>query len=227
MLEEFCRPSIFDRCKEYVINPPLVQLKGKPLGEGKFTDFFIWSDKFTVYENGIAKKLIRQTKYSPLRLAVGLFSRNGAYLCDCMVNNEFFGNWEEAMRHYGTFNAMFEGFKKYYSMRKDLFMSETEELIREQTGKPPKIMKSPSSHGGVANLLKVLTKTMSEQGSSIRTIAKVQYAICTQAGIFVPEEFITDVLVATEMEPNASLNYDEYLAMEKKRLGQIEATKKK
>lgn len=56
-----------------------------------------------------------------------------------------------------------------------------------------------NSHGGIANLLKVLTKTMNEQGSTIRTIAKVQYAVCLQAGIYIPEEFITDVLVAAEM----------------------------
>ena len=58
-----------------------------------------------------------------------------------------------------------------------------------------------SSHGGVANLLKVLTKTMTAQGSSIRTIAKVQYTICTQAGIYIPDEFVTDVLVGADIAP--------------------------
>ena len=60
----------------------------------------------------------------------------------------------------------------------------------------------PSSHGGVANLLKVLTKTMQDQGSSIRTIAKVQYLLCLQAGFYLPDEFITDVLVASDMTPD-------------------------
>ena len=58
-----------------------------------------------------------------------------------------------------------------------------------------------SSHGGVANLLKVLTKTMNAQGSSIRSIAKVQYAVCTQAGIYIPDEFVTDVLVGADIAP--------------------------
>ena len=58
----------------------------------------------------------------------------------------------------------------------------------------------PQSHGGVANLLKVLTATMKAQGSSIKSIAKMQYAICLQAGIYVPEEFITDILVAANIE---------------------------
>lgn len=56
--------------------------------------------------------------------------------------------------------------------------------------------RSPQSHGGVANLLKVLTKTMHEQGSGIETIAKVQYTVCMQAGIYIPDEFLADVLVA-------------------------------
>ena len=59
--------------------------------------------------------------------------------------------------------------------------------------------KSPSSHGGVANLLRVLTKTMIAQGSSILSIAKMQYAVCVQAGIMLPNEFLTDVLVANDM----------------------------
>lgn len=70
----------------------------------------------------------------------------------------------------------------------------------EKSGKElAKRGKSPQSHGGVANLLKVLTKTMHDQGSSIYSIAKVQYAVCMQAGIFIPDEFLTDVLVANEI----------------------------
>ena len=81
-------------------------------------------------------------------------------------------------------------------------MEKTDKLIAQM---PKQLTKDcrirTNSHGGVANLLKVLTKTMHEQGSSIRTIAKVQYAICTQAGIYVPDEFITDVLVAADINP--------------------------
>ena len=56
--------------------------------------------------------------------------------------------------------------------------------------------KRPNSHGGVANLLKTLTKTMEKQGASIQSIAKVQYTVCMQAGIYIPDEFIEDVAVA-------------------------------
>ena len=56
------------------------------------------------------------------------------------------------------------------------------------------------NQGGVANLLKVLTKTIERQGADIRSIAKVQYSICQQAGIMIPEEFIEDVAVVLYAE---------------------------
>lgn len=57
----------------------------------------------------------------------------------------------------------------------------------------------PQSHGGVANLLKTLTKTMEKQGADIKNIAKVQYAVCIQAGIYIPDEFLMDVAIATDI----------------------------
>lgn len=60
--------------------------------------------------------------------------------------------------------------------------------------------KCNGQHGSVASLLKVLTKTMTLQGSDIRNIAKMQYMICTQAGIYIPDEFITDVAVFSDCE---------------------------
>ena len=68
--------------------------------------------------------------------------------------------------------------------------------------------KTPQSHGGVANLLKVLTKTMEKQGSDITSIAKVQYAICVQAGIYIPDEFIRDVAVTLDMPINNAESED-------------------
>lgn len=65
----------------------------------------------------------------------------------------------------------------------------------DQKAEIAKISGKQITHGGVANLLKVLTKTMEKQGADIRSIAKVQYAICKQAGILIPDEFIEDVAV--------------------------------
>lgn len=82
-------------------------------------------------------------------------------------------------------------------------MRKTEAQLAEIKNGVPQNGKAPQSHGGVANLLKVLTKTMYDQGSSVYTIAKVQYAVCVQAGIYIPEEFLTDVLVAAAMMEDA------------------------
>ena len=40
---------------------------------------------------------------------------------------------------------------------------------------------------------------MEKQGSDIASIAKVQYAVCAQAGIYIPDEFIRDVAVTLDM----------------------------
>jgi hypothetical protein len=74
------------------------------------------------------------------------------------------------------------------SMREDIQVVEKDVLIDRRQGRPV-------THGGVANLLKVLTRTMEKQGADIRSIAKVQYTICRQAGILIPDEFIEDVAV--------------------------------
>ena len=79
-------------------------------------------------------------------------------------------------------------------------MDKTNELLAMKAVELKRQGKMPQSHGGVANLLKVLTATMKQQGSSIKTIAKVQYTVCLQAGIYIPEEFIMDVLVAANIE---------------------------
>lgn len=78
-------------------------------------------------------------------------------------------------------------------------MDKSIKQLDEKKAELAKIGKLPQSHGGVANLLKVLTKTMATRGASIHTIAKVQYAVCMQAGIYIPDEFLTDVLVAADI----------------------------
>lgn len=202
MLEGLCRPNIYDKCLKITGKPPLVRLKGEPIQHWEYDGFFSATDRFTVWYDGLAKKMIRQPSGSPMRLAASVFSKHGEKICEAYVNC-CFGSWEKAMKESGTFDAFIKGFEHYFEERKKRFMEKTDNLIAQM---PKQITKDgkirTNSHGGVANLLKVLTKTMHEQGSSIRTIAKVQYAICTQAGIYVPDEFITDVLVAADMNPN-------------------------
>ena len=94
-------------------------------------------------------------------------------------------------------------------------MDKTAELIKQINPGIKNVRNfQPNSHGGVANLLRVLTKTMNAQGSSIRTIAKVQYTVCLQAGIYVPEEFMNDVLTAADIDPNVFMDHDERMMKE-------------
>lgn len=88
---------------------------------------------------------------------------------------------------YQKFLIWFEEKRRRFRMSFDIQGCKTELL---------KSGKRPNSHGGIANLLKTLTKTMEKQGASIETIAKVQYTVCMQAGIYIPDEFVEDVAVA-------------------------------
>lgn len=201
MLEGLCRQNIYDYCRKITGMPPLVSLKGKAIPHWEYDNFFSPMDRFTVWADKLVKRIVRTPPGSPIRKSAKVFMHNGEKLCEVFVR-ERYGSWEQAITHIGKFNKLVEEFEAYFNERKTAFMEKTDELIAQlpkqltQTGKI-----RTNSHGGVANLLKVLTKTMHEQGSSIRTIAKVQYAICTQAGIYVPDEFITDVLVAADINP--------------------------
>ena len=203
MLEGLCRPNIYDQCLKITGQAPLAWLKSeKGIKHWEYDGFYSYTDRFTVWLDDLVKKLVRQPSGSPMKLAAALFSKHGEKICDSYVR-ERFGTWEQAIKDSGTFDNLVKGFESYFAERKMKFMEKTDKLIAQM---PKQLTKDgrirTNSHGGVANLLKVLTKTMHEQGSSIRTIAKVQYAICTQAGIYVPDEFITDVLVAADINPN-------------------------
>lgn len=101
-----------------------------------------------------------------------------------------YGTIENAILQTETLNDLWNEFSEWFSERKQRFMEKMELEIKkgEIVGK-----KEIRSHGGVANLLKILTKTMKEQGADIRSVAKMQYMVCKQAGILLPDEFITDV----------------------------------
>jgi hypothetical protein len=103
------------------------------------------------------------------------------------------------MIYFGTFELLFNDFKNYFEERKKALMERTENALQKRKAELAQNGEKPQSYGGVANLLKVLSKTSVEQGSSVQTIAKVQYTVCMQAGIFIPDEFLTDVMTATDI----------------------------
>ena len=120
--------------------------------------------------------------------------------------NDRYGSLEQAINETKSFVELWNGFEIWFDERRKKFMDKMEldiAKVKEMSTK-----KTPQSHGGVANLLKVLTQTMQKQGADIRNIAKVQYAVCVQAGIYIPDEFIRDVAVCLDIDSKEVGNRD-------------------
>ena len=201
MIESSCRADIWEKCNQVTGIEKLCWIKGKERPVWEFEEFYRGMSGYPVIwnENFHRKRGTNET----FRKAVGLFSRNGKFICQAWINEEYGGDWAKAIRKHVNFDTFFNDFEKYFAYRRQQFMDRTMEIIQQLRPelKDIKPIKT-NSHGGVANLLKVLTKTMNEQGSSIQSIAKVQYLICCQAGIYVADEFITDVMTAVDMIPD-------------------------
>lgn len=112
--------------------------------------------------------------------------------------HDTYGTIETAVLQTDSFMKLAEEFQNWFDERRMKFMEQTDTDI--QKWKEACATSKPQSHGGVANLLKVLTKTMEKQGADVRNIAKVQYAVCVQAGIYIPDEFVRDVAVTLDMK---------------------------
>ena len=127
------------------------------------------------------------------------FHENGEYILQLWLKDTF-GTVSNAINNSNTFGDLFNNYLEWFKRKRMEMRKKMENQLKETTNNKLAEMKIPHSHGGVANLLKVLTNTMKMQGADIRSIAKVQYAICKQAGIYIPDEFIEDVAVAMECE---------------------------
>lgn len=114
--------------------------------------------------------------------------------------SKYHGKLDIAIAATDSFEQLWAELLDYFEERKARYMAKqkTDIEISKKTGVAS--AKVPQSHGGVANLLKVLTKTMEKQGADITNIAKMQYTICKQAGIYIPDEFLTDVAVMLDAE---------------------------
>lgn len=109
---------------------------------------------------------------------------------------DVYGSVENAFWNTKNKEELIVSYINWFEERKEkLRMNMTEMVSKNTSTSIAKRTGKPLSHGGVADLLKVLTKTMEKQGSDITSIAKMQYAICKQAGIIIVDEFIEDVAV--------------------------------
>ena len=124
------------------------------------------------------------------------FQKHARSIIELFIN-ETYHSIENAILNTDCYMELWESFGSWFEDRRKKFMEKMEidiQKVKEMSEK-----KTPQSHGGVANLLKVLTKTMEKQGADIASIAKVQYAICIQAGIYIPDDFVRDVAVTLDM----------------------------
>ena len=194
ILKDMCEKVFREKC---VMR--LVYLKGE---EPRFTS---WDRKYDTYFQGdtfysfawISSKINFGYEYF-LKAKCEIYFRDHAKQIINLFIAETYKTIENAVRETDCFLELWNDFDSWFDDRRNKFMENMKTDIQEIRGLSAR--KTPQSHGGVANLLKVLTKTMEKQGSDIASIAKVQYAICVQAGIYIPDEFIRDVAVTLDME---------------------------
>lgn len=199
----FMRNFLYSDCDEFlrsrIDDMPLVQIKGK-----KIPDYKLREAQYTMQRS-------REKYLSDGKVYVTEWFRNGRMnllkgKCESWFkdNYKFFRNMflrfsgydsiEAAVAQTDSFGNLWAEMESWFMKKEESFKKKMELEIKEKTG--VSVVKTPSSHGGVANLLKTLTRTMEKQGASIESIAKVQYAICVQAGIYIPDEFLLDVATA-------------------------------
>ena len=172
MVERVCESTLERLCRQVIErhNPPLVRLKGDKtdIPTNPFKDFvngeFGWFDTYLV---GMSKpRAMCHDK------CVAFFNKKSSFLCLIFLTQKYDGDLESAMTQTGKFEVLYQEFLDWFDDKRREFqmqfnVSEAKKQILESG-------KRPNSHGGVANLLKTLTKTMEKQGASIQSIAKVQ-----------------------------------------------------
>lgn len=197
-LERKCAPTLYRMAEDMfmskcVRNRPV--LKGEPFKENE------WDRKYDNYFTG--SNMLSFSPYMQIRRWGYTYFLHGK--CENyfenhskeIVNIYLEMRWEyieNAIMNTKCFLELCSNFTEWFGERRKCFLKEMDAAIAEI--KKFQMSEKPQSHGGVANLLKVITKTMEKQGANITNIAKVQYAVCIQAGIYIPDEFVQDVAVA-------------------------------
>ena len=136
------------------------------------------------------------------RSALRFFLRSDEW-CDTFIE-ETFGNVQAAYWKMESKDELAGAYLQWFQSKKErMRKSMTDELeVMQRAADITRLTGRQMTHGGVANLLKVLTRTMEKQNADIRSIAKMQYMICRQAGILIPDEFIEDVAVIVVGDPD-------------------------
>lgn len=199
-IEGSCMGTLKDMCKKMFREKCIMRLTYRKGEEPRFTS---WDRKYDTYFQGdtwyaycwIGKRGFGYKYF--LKGKCEMYFQDHAEQIINLFIAETYKTIENAVRETDCFLELWNAFDSWFDDRRNKFMENMKTDIQEIRGLSAR--KTPQSHGGVANLLKVLTKTMEKQGSDITSIAKVQYAICVQAGIYIPDEFIRDVAVTLDM----------------------------
>lgn len=153
-----------------------------------YVNYRNWSKSNTVWFHSRCEKSIR--KRIPLLSTI---------YCDVT-----YGSIKKALTKTDHLYELWNGFEEWFEKWRQRIMADAKNEIEKKKAQAVKIetgMKlRTGSVGGTANLLKVLTKTMEQQGADIRSIAKMQWQVCLQMGIILPDEFLRDVAVALTIE---------------------------
>jgi hypothetical protein len=199
--ERFCIDTFKDMCEEVFRKKCVMRLVHRKGEELMFTK---WDAKYDSYFQGNTWYLLSSFngrcgfgyRYF-LKASCELYFEKHARQIISLFLSESYNSIEDAILKTDCFLELWNAFERWFDDRRNKFMENMKADIEEI--RRISVRKTPQSHGGVANLLKVLTKTMEKQGSDIASIAKVQYAVCVQAGIYIPDEFIRDVAVTLDM----------------------------
>lgn len=194
MFEQICVCELQKLCN-FVIDrnkTPIVRLKGvsHEVIENPYRNFMDIDRLFPAPQ-------YYSKRSTTFRKTVDFFEDNALIIIGFFFKERYGGKTQNAMDSENFFSNLAGKFFDWFGEKRRDFQMEFD--VSEAKKQMLQNGKRPNSHGGVANLLKTLTKTMEKQGASIQSIAKVQYAICMQAGIYIPDEFIEDVAVALEI----------------------------
>ena len=158
------------------------------------TKYEEWMNDFRPYDHDIPYSLWAHSKR--VNACLKVFNQTCSERIARLFVFERYETTEKMFRNTEKVQEVFCEFLDWFDEKRKEFRKKMDaDIVKASNGCIVK-GKVPASHGGVANLLKTLTRTMEKQGASVESIAKVQYAVCVQAGIYIPDEFLEDVAVA-------------------------------
>lgn len=131
------------------------------------------------------------------------FNSNANRMCQTYIKQRY-GNIDNAFMAHIFFVDLKHDYLIWFDDRREQVKNK---LVKVEKDKNIAAYKH-KPYGAVANLLKTLTKTMEIQGADIRSIAKMQWCVCKQAGVMLPDEFITDVATALDIDGELDVAQD-------------------